>query len=226
MSKHAYSLDTSFEAEFGSGGRLLVFCAEYDALPGIGHACGHNLIATAAIAAFLGVAAALKESQRPGRVKLLGTPAEEGGGGKVMLLERGAFNGVDAAMMIHPEPLHPQKSGSAYVKFPAASRLLMSFTGHPAHAGSMPQEGRNALDAVVLGYNGLSMLRQQTTPHDKIHCVITRGGDAINIIPADASLEIGVRSRTAAEVHKLQARVIKCFEGAAVATDCHLHHKM
>ncbi|KAG9236423.1 metal-dependent amidase/aminoacylase/carboxypeptidase [Amylocarpus encephaloides] len=222
VQKHAYGLETSFEAQYGEGGRLIVFNAEYDALPTIGHACGHNLIATSAIAALLGVVAALKLTGIPGRVRILGTPAEEGGGGKINLIDQGAYKGVDACLMLHPgpPPKDSSKTGSAYVTTLATTSLHIEFYGKAAHAAMTPQEGVNALDAVVLGYNAVSMLRQQTLPYERIHGIISHGGDASNIIPAEASLEYGMRSKTYKEVLALEKRVIKCFDAAALATGC------
>ncbi|CAG8962114.1 hypothetical protein HYFRA_00005157 [Hymenoscyphus fraxineus] len=227
VKKHAYGLETSFEAEYGEGGRLLVFNAEYDALPGIGHACGHNLIATSSIAAFLGVAAALKESKIPGRVRLLGTPAEEGGGGKLVLIEKGAYRDVDACMMLHPAAPDedPKFSGKSFSKSSAATQFKVHFTGEAAHAAQHPYEGINALDAVVLGYNAVSMLRQQIRSYERVHGIITKGGAAKNIIPADTSLDYCVRSATIAEMESLQDRVIKCFDAAALATGCKVEYE-
>lgn len=228
VTKQAYGLETAFEAEFGQGGRLLVFNAEYDALPGIGHACGHNLIATSSIAAFLGIAAALKESKLPGRVRLLGTPAEEGGGGKLNLIDAGAYKNVDACMMLHPCAPLPDKrySGMAFAKSTAATHFHVHFKGKAAHAAASPHEGINALDAVVLGYNAVSMLRQQIKPYERVHGYIMKGGEANNIIPADTSLDYCVRSSTVVEMESLKERVVMCFDAAAMATGCKVEYEM
>lgn len=229
VTPHAYGLETSFVAEHGSGGRLVVICAEYDALPDIGHACGHNLIATAAVAAFLGIVAALKSSGLPGRVRLLGCPAEEGGGGKIKLIDAGAFAAADAALMAHPTPpalgRTPASSaaplaGIAYGTCTAAGRFGVVFTGKAAHAGAMPWVGVNALDAAALSYSAVSMLRQQLRPTDRVNLVVREGGTQSNIIPATTSMEVGIRTTTLAETMALTARVRKCFEGAALATGC------
>jgi amidohydrolase len=223
VTPHAFSVTTSFEAEYGSGGRVVTFNAEYDALPEIGHACGHNLIATASIASFLGLAAALRKSSIQGRVRILGTPAEEGGGGKLPLIDAGAFKDVDACLMIHPGPsglTPPHISGSAYSTSLANSKINIDFTGKPAHAGMAPWQGVNALDAVVLAYNGISMLRQQIQPVERIHGVITNGGARPNVTPARASLNYYIRAQSAKDVRALRARVENCFRGAATATGC------
>ncbi|KAL3428365.1 amidohydrolase [Phlyctema vagabunda] len=217
VTRHAYGIPTSVLAEYGNGGRVITFNAEYDALPDIGHACGHNLIATSSIAAFLGVAGALKELKVPGRVRLLGTPAEEGGGGKIDLIDAGAYSDVDACLMVHPGA---GKGGAAYASSLATNNFNVHFTGKPAHAAAHPWDGINALDAVVLAYNGISALRQQIKPYERIHGIIVNGGQKSNIIPARTSLEYLVRSWTLQEAKDLKTRVKKCFEGAAIATGC------
>lgn len=192
VTPHACGVETAFCADFGSGGRLVVFNAEYDALPGIGHACGHNLIASASFAGFLGVAAALKASGKPGRVRLLGTPAEEGGGGKLHLINGGAYKGAAACLMTHPGPAYllPEGvTGVAAVQMLANIKWNISFTGRPAHAAMEPWNGINALDAVCLSYNAISMLRQQIQPHERMHGVFREAGDRPNIIPARTSLD-------------------------------------
>ncbi|KAG8161027.1 hypothetical protein KVR01_009291 [Diaporthe batatas] len=220
---HAFGLETSFSAEFGSGGRLVIFNAEYDALPGIGHACGHNLIASSSLAAFLGTAAALRESKSPGRVRLLGTPAEEGGGGKLKLIAAGAYRDCAASLMVHPGPgsrLPAPIRGVAYVPMLANVKKRVHFTGRESHAAIAPWEGANALDAVCLSYNAIAMLRQQIRPFERIHGVFRRAGDRPNIIPAHCTVEYYVRSDTKVHAETLWQRVLRCFEGAALATDC------
>ena len=220
VTPHAYGIDTSFTAEVGTGGRVVTFNAEYDALAGIGHGCGHNLIATSSLAAFLGVAAALKETGIPGRVRLLGTPAEEGGGGKVFLVKAGAFRDVNACLMAHPGPPNGTSTGAAYNTTVAMGRFNVSYFGKPAHAAGSPYQGINALDGLSLAYTAVSMLRQQTKPTDRIHFIIHEGGEAANIIPDLATGESQVRSTTIAEMRVLKERVKKCHVGAAIATDC------
>lgn len=224
VKRHAYGLDTSFEAEYGSGGRLVVFCAEYDALPGIGHACGHNLIATSSIAGFIALAEAIKQLGVPGRVRILGTPAEEGGAGKVKLLEAGAFEGdVAAAIMMHPTAAHSYPRGFtalAGVKFIASLKVRVEFHGKPAHAGGAPWDGCNALDAAVAAYTSISMLRQQIRPDERIHGVIEDGGTVPNIIPSYTRMNYYIRSPTVKRGELLMARVKSCFEAAANASGC------
>lgn len=221
----------------GQGGRVVVYNAEYDALPDIGHACGHNLIATSSIASFLGVAAAIKESGVPGRVRLYGTPAEEGGAGKVRLIDAGAYKDVDACLMVHPGPPSTQfsgmdghgccaPSGSAYAKSLANKKFNVKFLGKEAHAAMAPFQGRNALDAVVLGYNGVSMLRQQTRPHDRIHSVILDGGSRPNVITSFTKTQYYVRSATLKEATALENRVRACMDGAATATQCEVEYEV
>lgn len=227
VKRHAYGIDTSFEAEVGSGGRLVVFCAEYDALPGIGHACGHNLIATASFAAFLALARIVQEKHIPGRVRILGTPAEEGGGGKVKLLEAGAFKDVAAAIMMHPTSDHHFPGGYtclAGVKFIACLGFKVEYHGHPAHAGGTPWKGVNALDAAVAAYTSISMLRQQLKPEQRVHGVIEDGGSAPNVIPDYTRLSYLIRSPSIKGAHELLARAKACFEAAATATGCTLKY--
>ncbi|KAF2816772.1 metal-dependent amidase/aminoacylase/carboxypeptidase [Mytilinidion resinicola] len=225
VTPHAYNLPTSFEATYGRGGRLAVFNVEYDALPGIGHACGHNLIATGSLAAFFGVVALLKKHQLPGRVRALGTPAEEGGGGKIKLIDAGAYAGVDACLMTHPMSGHmfPTKAavaGLAYGTSVASAKFRAIFTGRTAHAAASPQDGVNALDAAVLAYSGISMLRQQILPAQRIHGIILEDGEKANVIPARSLMDYNVRGATLRETKVLQERVVNCFKGAAVATGC------
>lgn len=228
VKRHAYGLDTSFEAEYGTGGRLVIFCAEYDALPDIKHACGHNLIATSSVAAFIGLANAIKNSNINGRIRILGTPAEEGGGGKVKLLEAGAFaDNPAAAIMMHPTSAHilpDHIRGVAGVKFVASLKTRVEFHGHPAHAGGAPWEGRNALDAAVAAYTNVSMLRQQIHPDERIHGVIEEGGKSPNVIPSHTKMNWYIRSPTVARGSELLKRVKSCFEAAATATGCTLSY--
>jgi amidohydrolase len=227
VTPHAYNVPTSFEAEFGTGGRVVVFNVEYDALPGIGHACGHNLIATGSLAAFFAVVGIMKENPHvPGRVRALGTPAEEGGGGKIKLIDGGAYKDVVACLMTHPMAgaMFPTKSktatGIAYGTCVASAKFRATFSGRTAHAAAAPHEGINALDAAVLAYNGISMLRQQILPTQRIHGIIMEGGEKANVIPSRTVMDYNVRSGTIKETKALQQRVVRCFEGAAIATGC------
>ena len=221
----AYGLETSFLAEYGDGdGEVVDFCAEYDALPEIGHGCGHNLIAISSIASFLGVVAVMKQSKFPGKVRLLGTPAEEGGGGKIKLIEAGALKYTTVSLMSHPTPQFPHMpAGSAGVAFGsclAATGFLANFTGKPAHAAQMPWAGVNALDAATLAYQAVGLLRQHIRPSDRINIIIPEGGTAHNIIPDKAQIRVNVRSETLKEMNALRERVENCMKGAALATGC------
>jgi amidohydrolase len=214
----AYEMATAFEAVAGSGGPTIAVICEYDALPGIGHACGHNLIAISGVAAGLALKEALGDGN--GTVVVLGSPAEEGGAGKVYLIERGAFEGVDAAMMLHPSP-----GDSAWFKSNALHSLEVEYFGRNAHAGMSPWEGVNALDAMLLAFNGISAMRQQMRPTDRVHGVITDGGTKPNIIPDHTAAEFYVRAQSLSELEQLKLKVIACFEGAAVQSGCRLEHR-
>lgn len=227
VKKHAYGLDTSFEVEVGSGGRLVIICAEYDALPQIGHACGHNLIATSSIATFLAAAEAMKQYGIEGRLRILGTPAEEGGGGKAKLIDAGAFpKDTAAAIMAHPTSAHQILSdpgaydGLAGFKLIASHKFRTEFRGKPAHAAGEPWNGVNALDAAVAAYNGVGLLRQQIEPDERVHAVIEVGGTVPNVITDYTRMNWNVRSPTIERADKLLARVQNCIEGAALATGC------
>lgn len=205
----------------------MAFNAEYDALPGIGHACGHNLIATSSIAAFIATCEAVKSVKDIGyTVRLLGTPAEESGGGKVRLINAGAYKDVDACLMVHPTPMAPGNpdllSMATVVEggFLANDKVKVTFTGKPAHAAAAPWEGINALDAVVSAYVSISMLRHQILPTQKVHGVIVNGGDRPNIIPMTATVDYYIRSPSKKTLKPLTEKVIKCFEAAATATGC------
>lgn len=209
----AYGLDTAFVARVGQVGPEVVICAEYDALPGVGHACGHNIIATAALGAGVGLVDLADELGI--RVTVLGTPAEEMKGGKVDLIAAGAFDGAAASMMIHPSPddvLDPDVL--------AVRHIDVTFHGRDSHASFAPQLGINALDAFVQAYNNIAMLRQAFYPTDKVHCIITHGGDAPNIIPSMTRSSWYVRAGSKSRMVELYNRVIACFDGAARATGC------
>ena len=210
-------VDTAFRGtvETGDGPTIAILC-EYDALPAIGHACGHNVIATAGVGAGAALAA-LRDKLPKGRVQVIGTPAEEGGGGKVKLLRGGVFKTVDAAMMIHGFDrwiMHQDLLGIVRCRF--------EFTGKAAHASADPWEGVNALDAVIQTFNNVSMLRQQVRPEARIHGIVNEGGAAPNIIPEFASATFYVRAAEIDYMWALQKRVIACAEGAARATGCTL----
>jgi amidohydrolase len=205
-------LDTAFVARhrFGPGGPRIALLAEYDALPGIGHACGHNLISAAA----LGAARALTEALEAdtGELLVIGTPAEEGGGGKIIMLEHGVFDDVDAALMFHPGARTMTVRGSL-----AATRITMRFHGKAAHAAAAPHLGINALDACIGTFNAINALRQHVRDETRIHGIISHGGDAANITPAYAEAKFSVRHRRFAYVQELKERVEACARGAASA---------
>ncbi|KAH6869545.1 hypothetical protein B0T10DRAFT_501498, partial [Thelonectria olida] len=232
VKRHTWGLDTSFEATIGSGGRQVVFCAEYDALPDIGHACGHNLIATSSLAAFLGAAQVLAEMKIPGRLRILGTPAEEGGGGKVKLIEAGAFHppeDIAAAIMSHPTGTFPSKDGQVRdglggMKLIASYKLRVEFKGRTSHAGAEPWNGINALDAAVGAYNNISMLRQQIRPDERIHGVFEVGGTVPNVIPEYSRMNWYIRSPTVSRLDVLVKRVKACFEAGAAAAGCEVSY--
>ena len=208
----AFGLDTSFAARAGSDGPLVVICCEYDALPGIGHGCAHNAIAAMSLGAALALAPVADACG--GRLLLLGTPAEENnGGGKIRLLDAGAFADAIVAMMAHPEAGDVER-----VPYLANDTLDVVFTGRAAHASSSPWKGVNALDALVLGYAGVAALRQHIRGEEKIHGIITDGGQALNIVPARASGRFKVRARNQSRLAELKERVHACFEGAATQT--------
>ncbi|MBI4590246.1 MAG: M20 family metallopeptidase [Candidatus Rokubacteria bacterium] len=217
VEKGVAGVETAFRAtlETGEGPTIAILC-EYDALPGIGHACGHNVIATSGAGA--GAALAAVRAQLPrGRIQVIGTPAEEGGGGKIKLIEGGVFKDVDCAMMIHGFDryvLHGDLLGIVRVNF--------DFTGKAAHASADPWEGVNALDAVIQTFTAVSALRQHVRPDVRIHGIITNGGQAPNIIPEAASATFYIRAATLDYMWEVYRRVVACAEGAARATGAQL----
>lgn len=210
-----YGLPTAIRATVGSGPRHIAICAEYDALPDIGHACGHNIIAAAAVGAGLGLAGLADDLGLT--VTVLGTPAEEGGGGKVLMLERGAFDGFDAAMMVHPAAVEMDAMPGS-----AISMFDVSYRGTPAHAGAYPERGVNAADAMTVAQVAIGLLRQQTTSADRIQGIVTEAGSAANVIPDASRGRWIVRSDTVEALAPLKARVQRCFEAGAHATGCEL----
>ncbi|KAF5313399.1 hypothetical protein D9611_008576 [Ephemerocybe angulata] len=226
MTKHGFAVDKQFKLEtawratfeVGSGGRTIGVNSEMDALKGIGHACGHNLIGIAGVAIAIAIRAALEKHNLSGKIVLLGTPAEEGGAGKVALLEKGAYEGMDACLMCHPAP-GPVGSVSLSSCL-ALDRLTAEYTGHTAHAALSPWEGKNALDAAVLGYNNISALRQQLKPTHRVHGIFEGRDWAPNIIPDFARFVSYVRAPNVKEMLDTAKRVLPCFEAAALATGC------
>ena len=208
-------LETAFVAEAGTGRPVVALCAEYDALPGVGHACGHNVMGTGAVGAFLAVRDAL--DGLGGTVRLVGCPAEERGNGKVMLMSAGVFKDVDAALMYHAgdhDELDPLML--------ALSSLEVEMIGKAAHAAGDPQSGVNALDALLLGFGAVSALRLVIRSDSRVHGIITDGGQAPNIIPEHTAARLMVRSPDNAYLGELRQRLEACFQGAATSTGCEL----
>jgi len=213
VERGACSLPTAFIARAGSGPLHVAICAEYDALPGVGHACGHNIIASAAVGA--GIAAAAVADEVGLTVSVMGTPGEEGGGGKIFMLERNAFDGVHAAMMVHPAPLDIVEPPMI-----AAQRVEVEYTGREAHASANPQMGINAADALTVAQVAIGLTRQHIKPTDRVHGIVTKGGDAANIVPAHTAASYSLRAKTLAELDDVRAKVLRCFEAGALATGC------
>lgn len=209
------NLPTAFSASIGTGNLTVALCVEYDALPGVGHACGHNLIAGASVAAALALAPLADELGIT--LKAIGTPAEEHGGGKALMLERGAFDGVSLALMVHPV-----QDGTSYnpagTSAQAVGRYRATFTGKASHAAAAPHLGINAGDAATLAQVALGLLRQQIPTDHRIASFIAEGGAATNIIPERTVVEFECRAFTLPEYEALLVRVRNCFEGAALAT--------
>ncbi len=210
-----FTLPTAFEAQINANtaGPTVAILAEYDALPGIGHACGHNIIATSALGATLGLAAVA--DTLPGNVRLIGTPAEERGGGKELMARAGAFDGVDAAMMIHP-------AGMNLASMPCicVAEVQVVYHGKSAHASAMPHKGVNALDGLLLAYQAISNLRQHIRATERIHGIITEGGQAPNIVPDRTSGDFYVRAANEKDLARLKPRVQACFEAGARGSGC------
>jgi amidohydrolase len=211
--RHAYGLETAFSLDVGTTGPLIAVCCEYDALPDIGHACGHNVIAAAGLGA--GLAAAALAEQLGGRVRILGTPAEEGGGGKVFMIREGALEGVDAAMMVHPAD-HDLPTLTTL----AIHGLEVDYEGVASHAASAPHLGRNALDAAVLGYMNVAALRQHIRTDERVHGIFTDAGEKPNIVPRHSSASWYVRAGTTERLELLKARVVDCLQAGADAAGC------
>lgn len=218
VTRHAHGLDTAFVAEAGSTGPVVAVICEYDALPGVGHACGHNVIAAAGLGA--GLAAARLADEVGGRVRVIGTPAEEGGGGKVLLLRERAFDGVDAALMVHPAD-HDLPTMDAI----AIQRLAVTYTGEASHAAAAPWDGRNALDAAVLGYVNVAALRQHIRPEERIHGIFTEAGEQANVVPRRTAASWYVRSPSMEGLGSLKERVLTCLSAGATAAGCTMEHR-
>jgi amidohydrolase len=208
-------LPTAFRATAGSGSLTIALCAEYDALPDVGHACGHNVIAASSLGAAIGLAAVADELDLT--VVLLGTPSEEGGGGKIDLIDAGCFEGVHAAMMVHPWPTDRLSMNCL-----AVDHFDAIFRGREAHASAAPWEGVNALDALTIAQVAIGLLRQQLPPGDQVHGYVVEGGVAANIIPAHVTGRFMTRSVTAQRLTELRARVRACLDAGALAAGASL----
>lgn len=204
----AYDLETSFRCDIGDEGPVVAILSEYDALPELGHACGHNLIAAMGLGAALGLS---KLGGLPGRVRYLGTPAEEHGAGKAVMVERGAFSGVDAAMMVHPATADLEAMPAL-----AFTGVKAIFRGKAAHASVAPDKGINALDACVSAYQNIAQLRQHIAPYERLHGIITYGGAAPNIVPERAEAEYFVRAKSQEALRALVERMTRCLEAGAM----------
>lgn len=218
VERHACGLETAFRATIGSSGPRIAVMCEYDALPEIGHACGHNVIAAAGLGASLALRPLVEQLQ--GQLVVLGTPAEEGGGGKIIMAKEGALAGLDAAMMIHP-------SGQdlCAMSVVAIERMRVAYEGRAAHAAAAPQRGRNALDAAVLGYVNIAALRQHIESSERVHGVFTHGGTRPTIVPQSAVAEWYVRAPSVEGLHSLVARVDDCLDAGAQAAGCSIERE-
>ncbi|KIJ55761.1 hypothetical protein M422DRAFT_240377 [Sphaerobolus stellatus SS14] len=220
VTRHYLGMETAWKASFthSNPGRVIGLNSEMDALPGIGHACGHNLIAIAGVAMALGIKAAMVRHTVPGTIVLLGTPGEEVTGGKTILLERGAYKEMDACLMVHPfsGPFNSIGVGTTT----AHQAIEAEYTGRTAHAAGGPWQGKNALDAAVLAYSAISAFRQQMEPGMMTHGTINGREWIPNVIPDYAKLSWRIRARTASQLGSIRERIIKCFEGAALQADC------
>ncbi|KAI9013873.1 hypothetical protein CLU79DRAFT_768324 [Phycomyces nitens] len=222
VTRSTYGMETAFQAEYTRGqGRRVGICSEYDGLPGLGQGCGHNLIAISGVATAIGVKALLDSGKASGKVVLFGTPAEEISVGKIVMVGKGAFqNNVDVCMMLHPGPYEAN-----YGAFIAVHDVQVDFHGKPTHASATPWEGVNALDAMVQVWNSVSMMRQQLMPTDRVHGIITNGGQAPNIIPDRTSALFFVRTTRFSDIGRLMTKLENCFTAAALSTGCEVTWK-
>jgi amidohydrolase len=209
----AAGLDTAFRANFGSGPLVVGVCAEYDALPEIGHACGHNIIAASAVGTALALAEVADDLGLT--VALLGTPAEEAGGGKALMLQAGTFDDVAVAVMVHPGP-----TDIAGARSLALSEVTVRYRGKESHAAVAPQRGVNAADAVTVAQVAIGLLRQQLAPGHMMHGIVTDGGQAVNVIPGHAALQYAMRAVESDSLRELEGKVFACFAAGALAAGC------
>ena len=213
ITTHAGGLDTAFRADFGSGPLVVGICAEYDALPEIGHACGHNIIAASAVGTALALAEVADDLGLT--VALLGTPAEEAGGGKALLLQAGTFDDVAVAVMVHPGP-----TDIAAARSLALSEVIVDYRGKESHAAVAPHLGINAADAVTVAQVAIGVLRQQLAPGQLVHGIVTNGGQAVNVIPGQATLQYAMRALESDSLRELEGRMFACFAAGALAAGC------
>ena len=213
----AFDCATGFSGDVGTGPTVCIM-SEYDALPEIGHGCGHNIIAAAGLGAAIALASIAKDSG--GRVRYMGTPAEEGGGGKILMARNGALDGIDLAMMVHPAD-----ADLATIDAIALQQLLVEYAGHESHAAAAPHLGRNALDAAVLGYMAVATLRQHIMPTERVHGIFLKSGEKPNIVPSEASTEWYVRSDNVTSLSALKPRVLAALESGAHACGCSVTHE-
>lgn len=213
MTSAAGGLDTAFRASYGSGRLVVGVCAEYDALPDIGHACGHNIIAASAVGTALALADVADDLGLT--VVLVGTPAEEAGGGKILLLEAGVFDDIAVAVMLHPGPVDIAAARSL-----ALSEVDVTYTGRESHAAVAPHLGLNAGDAVTVAQVAIGLLRQQLAPGQMVHGIVTDGGQASNVIPARTRMRYTMRAAESVALRELENRMAGCFQAGAVATGC------
>ena len=213
ITARAAGLETAFRADFGSGPLVVGICAEYDALPEIGHACGHNIIAAAAVGAALALAEVADDLGLT--VALLGTPAEEAGGGKALLLRAGTFDDVAVAVMVHPGP-----TDIAAARSLALSEVIVDYRGKESHAAVAPYLGINAADAVTVAQVAVGVLRQQLAPGQLVHGIVTNGGQAVNVIPGHATLQYAMRALESDSLRELEGRMFACFAAGALAAGC------
>ena len=218
VEKGICQLATAFKGSYGSGKPAIALLAEYDALPKLGHACGHNIIATAAVGA--AVASKVAIDEMGGGVVVIGTPAEELYGGKIIMAERGAFENIDAAMIVHPSVVD-----MASIQALACIGLEVEFWGKAAHAAVYPHEGVNALEAMIQAFNGINSLRQHIKEQARIHGIITQGGEAPNIVPAYTAANFLVRAEDDAYLDELKEKVLNCFKAASLSTGARLEYK-
>ncbi|KAJ1809382.1 hypothetical protein LPJ75_004397, partial [Coemansia sp. RSA 2598] len=219
IERQAGGLDTAFVAthasSVGADGLCIGFCSEYDALPDIGHGCGHNLIAISGVAMFLAIARVMDVCRVPGTVRLFGTPAEEAVGGKIKMLDKGVFDGADLLMMLHPAPGY---SGAWHSQ--CCLEMAVEYFGKASHAAMAPWDGVNAGSAAVIALQILGVMREQLKPDWRTHGIITHGGSAPNVIPAYSRIEYTVRTGWESDLETLRERVLRAFSAAALATGC------